>query len=150
MRLMAAKKKQKTNSLDDGARQELVAWMDALEFYARDWDETFGGRPSYFTQEFWYLLVGCLRADWAGHPLTVSQVAHSMKSGSNRTREERIKRAVDDGYLIKERAKEDGRAAIVRPTPRLETLIVGHLQRTMTRTREKLLTVNNAKLDKEK
>ena len=89
-------------------RADLVAWMDALEFYARDWDESFGGRPRYFTQEFWYMLVGCLRADWAGHPLTVSQLAHSMKSGSNRTREERIKRAVDDGYLIKEKGADDG------------------------------------------
>ena len=113
--------------------------MDALEFYARDWDEAFGRRPSYFTQEFWYMLVGCLRADWAGHPLTVSQLAHSMKSGSNRTREERIKRAVDDGYLVKEKGPDDGRAAIVRPTPELETLIIGHLQRTLTRTREKIL-----------
>lgn len=85
------------------------------------------------------MLVGCLRADWAGHPMTVSQLAHSMKSGSNRTREERIKRAVDDGYLVKERGVDDGRAAIVRPTVELETLIIGHLQRTLTRTREKIL-----------
>ena len=113
--------------------------MDALEFYARDWDETFSGRSSYFTQEFWYMLMGCLRADWAGHPLTVSQLAHLMKSGSNRTREERIKRAVDDGYLVKEKGAEDGRAAIVRPTPELEALIVEHLQRTLIGTREKIL-----------
>lgn len=131
--------KRKLKSLDKNAQSDLVAWMDALEFYARDWDECFGGRPSYFTQEFWYMLVGCLRADWAGHPLTVSQLAHSMKSGSNRTREERIKRAVDDGYLVKERGADDGRAAIVRPTPELEALIIGHLQRTLTRTREKIL-----------
>ena len=120
-------------------RSDLAAWMDALEFYARDWDETFSGRSSYFTQEFWYMLMGCLRADWAGHPLTVSQLAHSMKSGSNRTREERIKRAVDDGYLVKEKGAEDGRAAIVRPTPELEALIVEHLQRTLIGTREKIL-----------
>ena len=128
-----------SKTIGKDARAELVAWMDALEFYGRDWDETFSGRSSYFTQEFWYMLVGCLRADWAGHPLTVSQLAHSMKSGSNRTREERIKRAVDDGYLIKAKDSEDGRAAIVRPTPELEALIIGHLQRTLTRAREKIL-----------
>lgn len=131
-------KKRRTTTLGDQDRSELVAWMDALEFYARDWDDAFGGRPSYFTQEFWYMLVGCLRADWAGHPLTVSQLAHSMKSGSNRTREDRIKRAVDDGYLVKEKDTADGRNAIVRPTPELEALIIGHLQRTLARTREKL------------
>ena len=141
---MGQTRKRKTKSTHNKKVQaDLVAWMDALEFYARDWDEAFGGRPSYFTQEFWYMLVGCLRADWAGHPLTVSQLAHSMKSGSNRTREERIKRAVDDGYLVKEKGADDGRAAIVRPTPELETLIVGHLQRTLTRTREKILPIND-------
>jgi len=118
-------------------RYELTDWMDALEFYARDWDETFGSRPTYFTQEFWYMLIGCLRADWTGHPLTVSQLAQNMKSGSNRTREERIKRAVDDGYLIKVKDEQDGRAAFVRPTAELERLIVGHLQRTLTQVREK-------------
>lgn len=53
-----------------------------------------------------------------------------MKSGSNRTREERIKKAVDDGFLVKERAGNDGRAALVRPTEKLEALMIGHLQRT--------------------
>ena len=139
---MSQPKKRKTKSIGKAVQADLVAWMDALEFYARDWDEAFGRRPSYFTQEFWYMLVGCLRADWAGHPLTVSQLAHSMKSGSNRTREERIKRAVDDGFLVKEKGADDGRAAIVRPTPELETLIIGHLQRTLTRTREKILPNN--------
>jgi hypothetical protein len=119
-------------------RNELIDWMDALEFYARDWDDSFGGRTSYFTQEFWYMLISCLRADWAGHPLTVSQLAQSMKSGSNRTREERIKRAVSDGYLIKVRDEVDGRATFVRPTKELESLIVGHLTRTLTRVREKM------------
>ena len=63
--------------------------------------------------------------------MTMSQACHAMKSGSNRTREERIKRAVDDGYLIKSRGDEDGRNALVLPTPRLESLIVGHLERTL-------------------
>ena len=119
----------------DEDRNQLIAWMDALEDYARDWDETFGGRPEYFTQEFWYMLVGCLRAYWAGQPLTVGQLAQRMKSGSNRTREDRIKRAVDDGYLVKFRGEGDGRAALVRPTEELEDLMVGHFQRTMVQTK---------------
>lgn len=117
---------------------QLLAWAQALEGYARDWDETFEGRPTYFTQEFWYLLVGCLIADWRGRPITVGAACQIMKSGSNRTREERIKRAVDDGYLIKTRAGEDGRAAIVRPTPKLEALIRGHLERTLRLVRAAL------------
>jgi hypothetical protein len=112
---------------------ELEAWADALVDYARDWDATFENRPGYFTQEFWYLLVGCMIADAHGRPMTVSAACQVMKSGSNRTREERIKRAVDDGYLIKSKA---GRAAIVRPTPKLEAMIRGHLERTLRATRK--------------
>ena len=116
--------------MDSGVDQRIVAWAQALEAYARDWDDTFENRPGYFTQEFWYLLVGCLIANWRGRPMTMSQACQAMKSGSNRTREERIKKAVDDGFLTKERAGDDGRAALVRPTPKLEALMVGHLRRT--------------------
>ncbi|MFA7261676.1 MAG: MarR family winged helix-turn-helix transcriptional regulator [Caulobacter sp.] len=116
--------------MDSGVDQQIIAWAQALEAYARDWDDTFENRPGYFTQEFWYLLVGCLIANWRGRPMTMSQACQAMKSGSNRTREERIKKAVDDGFLTKERAGDDGRAALVRPTPKLEALMVGHLRRT--------------------
>lgn len=116
--------------MDSEADQQIIAWAQALEAYARDWDDTFENRPGYFTQEFWYLLVGCLIANWRGRPMTMSQACQAMKSGSNRTREERIKKAVDDGFLTKERAGDDGRAALVRPTPKLEALMVGHLRRT--------------------
>ncbi len=37
-------------------QEELLLWTAVLEQYARDWDVTFENRPSYFTQEFWYLL----------------------------------------------------------------------------------------------
>jgi hypothetical protein len=117
---------------------DLIAWAHALEAYARDWDETFENRPGYFTQEFWYLLVGCMVANWRGRPMTVSAACQAMKSGSNRTREERIKRAVDDGFLIKERTGDDGRTAIVRPTEMLEERMRGHLERTLTAVRANL------------
>jgi hypothetical protein len=116
--------------MDGAPNEEIIIWAHALEAYARDWDDTFEKRPGYFTQEFWYLLVGCMIANWNGRPMTMSQACQQMKSGSNRTREERIKRAVDDGFLVKERAGDDGRSALVRPTPKLEALMVGHLQRT--------------------
>lgn len=116
--------------MDSSSTEEIVVWAHALEAYARDWDETFDKRPGYFTQEFWYLLVGCMIASWNGRPMTMSQACQAMKSGSNRTGEERIKKAVDDGFLVKERAGDDGRAALVRPTEKLEALMIGHLQRT--------------------
>lgn len=117
-------------------RDALMLWMTALENYARDWDATFENRPTYFTQEFWYMLVGCLRASWLGRPMTVSQLVQAMKSGSARTREERIRRAVGDGYLMKVKSGADGRATVVIPTPMLEEMLVGHLDRTLTLARD--------------
>lgn len=120
-------------------QETLFAWAQALEAYARDWDATFENRPNYFTQEFWYLLIGAMVADAQGRPMTVGAACQVMKSGSNRTREERIKRAVDDGYLVKERTGEDGRAAIVRPTEKLRGIVNAHLERTYRRAREALI-----------
>ncbi len=118
------------------SRKDLLTWMDALEDYARDWDRTFENKPTYFTQEFWYMLVGCMRAHWAGKPMTVGQLVMAMKSGSTRTREDRIKRAVDDGYLMKTKSGGDGRSTVVIPTPSLEALLEGHLDRTLTIARQ--------------
>lgn len=108
----------------------IIVWAATLEQYARDWDETFDNRPDYFTQEFWYLLVGCLIAQMRGRPMTVSAACQNMKTGSSRTREERLKRAVDDGYLIKETSAHDRRETIVKPTPKLEGAMRAHLVRT--------------------
>lgn len=68
------------------SRTELLEWMEVLDMYGRDWDETFNNRASYFTQEFWYLLVNCMISNWRGTPLSVSGACQQMKSGSNRTR----------------------------------------------------------------
>lgn len=114
----------------DLSDQDIVAWAAALEHYARDWDETFENRPDYFTQEFWYLLVGCLIAQMRGRPMTVSAACQNMKTGSSRTREERLKRAVDDGFLMKEPSPHDRRETIVKPTPKLESAMRAHLVRT--------------------
>lgn len=125
-----------TESISD---ETLLNWAQALEDYARDWDATFENRPTYFTQEFWYLLVGVMIADARGRPMTVGAACQVMKSGSNRTREERIKRAVDDGFLVKERAGTDGRMAVVRPTAKLSAMMRGHFARTYARARAALI-----------
>ncbi|HYC03213.1 MAG TPA: hypothetical protein VED40_07975 [Azospirillaceae bacterium] len=122
-------------SADFPSDEALGRWITALVDYAQDWDRTFENRPDYFTQEYWYLFVGCLTARWRGAPLTVSAACQVMKSGSNRTREDRIKRAVMDGYLMKEKADEDGRTAYVVPTPKLEAVMRDHLARTLLGTR---------------
>lgn len=117
---------------------DLYRWMSVLESYARDWDDAFEHKPDYYTQEYWYLFNGCTQSYWRGAPLTVSAACQLMKSGSNRTRETRIKRAVDDGYLEKRKASADGRNAMVIPTPKLEAVIRAHLTRTFRMAREAL------------
>lgn len=119
-------------------QNRLLLWTEVLEEYARDWDSTFENRPSYFTQEFWYLLVGCMVNNWRGTPLTVSAASQYMKTGSNRTREERIKKAVVDGYLTKIKLESDRREAYVVPTPKLEAMMCAHLERTLEHTTEVL------------
>ncbi|GHF13304.1 hypothetical protein GCM10017044_04110 [Kordiimonas sediminis] len=109
----------------------LSKWVDVLLFYANDWDAIFEKRPTYFTQEFWYLLVGCVLNKWQGTPLTVSAAAQMMKTGSNRTREERIKKAEQDRYIIKTPSPADGRVMLVLPSPKLEALMRRHLSVTI-------------------
>ena len=118
----------------------LVDWIDALEAYAKDWDATFEAHPHYFTQEFWYLFVGITTSTWRGKPVTISTACQMMKTGSTRTREERLKKAVQDGFLIKERGDDDKRTTFVKPSSTLEASIRGHLERTFHRTRSVFTT----------
>ncbi len=118
--------------------ESLMIWGEVLELYALDWDETFGFAPHYFTQEYWYLLVRVTFAALKGHPLTVTSATQGMKSGSNRTRENRLQKAVTDGYLLKQRSEEDMRNVCLLPTDRLVKLILGHMDRTLEMTLKRL------------
>jgi hypothetical protein len=108
----------------------IMIWAEAHLACTQDFDRTFRNRSKYFIQEFGYLLTGCYLADLRGSPLTVGAACQIMKSGSARTREARINRAVDDGYLVKERASDDGRAALLKPTDALKRLLMEHFSRT--------------------
>jgi len=114
--------------------QELLLWSSVLESYARDWDSTFDNRPSYYTQEFWYLFINCLKKYWQKSPMTMTQACQSMKNGSLRTREERIKKAVLDGYLYKQKHPNNGRETLLIPSPKLQSIIIEHLIRTLNQT----------------
>ncbi len=120
------------------SKEDILAWMDVLEAYGHDWDETFDRRASYFRQDFWYLLVNCMIANWKGAPLSVSGACQQMRSGSNRTREDRIRKAVADGFLIKRQSDSDRRETIVVPSEMLEKLMVGHFERTLNITTDLL------------
>lgn len=125
---------------DGGAtmNEDILNWARVLDDYARDWDATFRNRPDYFTREFWDLLVGCMVAHAQGQPMTIGAAIQAMKAGSSRTREDRIKRAVDDGFLVKEKKPGDGRSSTIRPTPLLEERICAHLERTLADVRARI------------
>lgn len=118
---------------------DLLVWMQVLRDYAKDWDRTFDNRAGYFTQEYWYLFVGCLLRYWDGAPATVSEACQLMLTGSNRTREDRIKRAVADGYLLKQRGGDDERTVCIIPSPHLEKLMREHFARTLQEARAAVL-----------
>lgn len=120
------------------SKEDLLLWIDALEAYARDWDDAFEHKASYFTQEFWYLLVMCMVNNWNGTPLSITGACQQMKTGSNRTREDRIRKAVTDGYLIKRQGESDRREAIVVPSEKLEEMMIGHFSRTLRITVDSL------------
>ena len=118
-------------SIEKPNLKSVLAWMRLLDDYAKDWDSTFDNKPHYYTQDFWYLMVSCCLAYWEGRPLSVATACQHMKSGSNRTREERIKKAVIDGYLQKLPSETDGREIFVAPTEKLEDALYQHFSRTL-------------------
>jgi DNA-binding MarR family transcriptional regulator len=111
--------------------QEIIDWALVMEAYGAGLGRDLRQAARLFRAGVLVPAGGLATiAHWRERPMTMSQACQAMKSGSNRTREERIKKAVDDGFLVKERAGDDGRAALVRPTEKLEALMIGHLQRT--------------------
>ncbi len=125
------------------SQNDLLTWASVLESYARDWDSSFEHKPSYYTQEFWYLFVSCLASAWRGEPLTITEACQAMKVGSQRTREERIKKAIYDGYLEKQRSQENGREIMLLPTAKLQSVVAAHLERTLNLTRQTLNALDN-------
>lgn len=126
-------------AIEASVNADLLRWVRYLCDYATDWDRKFNARSGYFTQEYWSLFVGCVMRHWSGSPVTMSEACQLMLTGSNRTREDRIKRAVLDGFLVKQRSADSGRNAFVIPTPQLEQLMHEHLTHTLQRAREALL-----------
>ncbi|GAC27456.1 hypothetical protein [Brumicola pallidula] len=128
----------------------LTKWHDALDFYAHDWDKTFDYRGTYYTQEFWYLLVDCAIHYWRGEPLTVGNACERMKAGSKRTRDERIKKAEIDGLLERHKHTCDRRETFLIPSNKLQQKIHGHLLRTLQNTIIALSEINVSALPPQK
>ena len=113
----------------DPSEAYLVPWAEFLVDYTDDWNATLSNR--FHTEEYWHPFVHCLLASWAGEPLTMGEACQAMRTGSNRTRENRIVVAITRNLLKRSKGAADMRITLVLPTPALERHLVGHFERTL-------------------
>ncbi len=114
---------------DEADKRFLLPWAEFLVDYANDWNSTF--KKLFRTEEYWYTFVHSLLGIWKGQPLTMSDACQSMRTGSSRTREKRVSLAVTRGMLTKQKSPDDQRITHVLASAALETLLIGHFERTL-------------------
>ena len=107
-----------------------------MEDYGQVWQEDFG--RAFFSQEYWYLFVVALVRFWRGRPLNVGDACATMKTGSAKTRETRLKRLVDEGWFSKRKDESDLRMTYVCPSPVLQRLGKQHLRKSLANAAQRL------------
>ena len=70
-----------------------------MENYGQSWLDDIG--KDYFSQEYWYLFTITLAYHWRQAPLSISEACDSMKTGSSKTRESRLKKLIAEHLFIK-------------------------------------------------
>ena len=76
-----------------------------MENYGQSWFNDIG--KDYYSQEYWYLLTITLAYHWRQTPLSISEACDSMKTGSSRTRENRLKKLIAEHFFIKIKNRTD-------------------------------------------
>jgi hypothetical protein len=124
----------------------LIAWADFLRDYAEDWDAHFKPYGPFFTQEYWYLLVGVTEAYWGKIPLIVAGAKSQLRGligVDDKTKDARIKEAIDaklivklsyddlDGSIRAKLGNVDRRYMYLVPTTLLERQLRSHLSNTL-------------------
>ena len=117
-------------------RLALGLWMQCMEDYGQVWREDFG--RTFFSQEYWYLFVVALVRYWNQEPLNVGDACATMRTGSAKTRETRLKRLVDEGWFSKLKNESDLRVTYIIPTPSLRDLGQQHLRNSLARATARL------------
>ena len=85
-----------------------------MEDYGQTWLEDIG--KALFSQEYWYLFVITLIHHWRQAPLNISDACRSMKTGSSKTRENRLKKLIAQHWFIKIKDQTDLRRTHLKPT----------------------------------
>ena len=121
-------------------RSALDLWMQCMEDYGQVWREDFG--RTFFSQEYWYLFVVALVRYWRQESLNVGDACGTMRTGSAKTRETRLKRLVDEGWFSKRKNASDLRVTFIVPTPALLALGQRHLHNSLARVTAPLAEAN--------
>ena len=95
-------------------REILQAWMQYMEDYGATWLADTG--KEFYSQEYWYLVTMTLVRHWQRNPLNISDAYQSMKTGSSKTRENRLKKVIAEHWCIKIKDQTDLRRTHLEPT----------------------------------
>ena len=134
------------------SRETLQAWMQYMEDYGAAWLADTG--KEFYSQEYWYLVAMTLVRHWQGAPLNVSDACRSMKTGSSKTRENRLKKLIAEHWCIKIKDRADLRRTYLEPTQDMLLLGGKHFRASLDRAvsflwRQRLLKRSPAALLRE-
>ncbi len=114
---------------DDCSRSALLIWTRCMEDYGRFWQEDIGWK--LFSQEYWYLFVNALAYHWRGDPLNIETACNSMRTGSPKTKGNRLRKLYQDDWFSKLKDSADMRHTYIRPTDMMLRLGKAHLARSL-------------------
>lgn len=114
----------------DSHRGTLIKWIAYMDRYGQCWLDDIG--KDYFSQEYWFLFTVTLISHWRKTPLTVSEACDCMKTGSSKTRQNRLQKLITEHLLFKTKEATDLRRTHLEPT---EDMLHGgrvHFRNTLT------------------
>ena len=69
-----------------------------------------------FSQEYWYLFTVTLVYHWRQTPLSITQACDCMKTGSSKTRQNRLQKLIAEHLFFKTKDRADMRRTHLEPT----------------------------------
>ena len=108
----------------------LIKWVAYMDRYGQRWLDDIG--KDYFSQEYWYLFTVTLVHHWRGTPLSISEACDCMKTGSSKTRQNRLQKLITEHLFFKTKDRADLRRTHLEPT---EDMLEGgrmHFRGTLT------------------
>ena len=114
----------------DSDRGTLIKWIAYMDHYGQRWLDDIG--KDYFSQEYWYLFTVTLISHWQQAPLSVSEACDCMKTGSSKTRQNRLQKLIEEHMFFKTKDQADLRRTHLEPTGEMLQGGRVHFSRTLT------------------